>query len=68
MGLDGVILLAFILGMPANEIVIPIAIMAYLAQGSLTDMGDMGVLKQLLTDNGWTWKTAVSTKSTVLLI
>lgn len=61
MGLDGVILLAFILGMPANEIVIPIAIMAYLAQGSLTDMGDMGVLKQLLTDNGWTWKTAVST-------
>lgn len=61
MGLDGVILLAFILGMPANEIVVPIAIMAYLAQGSLTDMGDMGVLKQLLTDNGWTWKTAVCT-------
>ncbi len=61
MGLDGVILLAFILGMPANEIVVPIMMMAYLAQGSLTDLGDMGLLKQLLVENGWTWRTAVST-------
>ena len=33
MGLDGVILMAFILGFPANEIVLPIIIMAYLATG-----------------------------------
>ncbi len=61
MGLDGVILLAFILGMPANEIVVPIIIMAYLSKGTLTDIGDYNILKQLLTDNGWTWVTAVST-------
>ena len=39
MGLDGVILVAFILGFPANEIVLPIVIMAYLAQGSLVSHG-----------------------------
>lgn len=61
LGLDGVILLAFILGMPANEIVVPVIIMAYLAQGTLVEISDNAVLKQLLTDNGWTWTTAVST-------
>lgn len=61
MGLDGVILLAFILGLPANEIVIPIIIMSYLMQGSLSEMESLGALKQLLVDNGWTWMTAVST-------
>lgn len=61
MGMDGVILLAFILGFPANEIVIPIIIMAYMAKGSLVDIQDLGVLKQLLLANGWTWITAVST-------
>ena len=61
MGLDGIILLAFILGSPANEIVLPIIIMGYLAQGSMTDLSDLGALKQLLTDNGWTWLTAVCT-------
>ena len=60
MGMDGVILLAFILGLPANEIVMPIIIMTYLSQGSLSEIGDMNVLKQLLIANGWTWKTAVS--------
>lgn len=59
MGMDGVILLAFILGLPANEIVVPIMIMAYLSQGSLMDISDTNVLKQLLAANGWTWKTAV---------
>lgn len=60
MGMDGVILLAFILGLPANEIVMPIIIMAYLSQASLSEIGDINVLKQLLIANGWTWKTAVS--------
>lgn len=59
MGLDGVILLAFILGMPANEIVVPIMLMTYLAQGSILDIGNLSVLKELLTANGWTWITAV---------
>lgn len=61
MGLDGVILLAFILGFPANEIVVPIIIMTYMAEGSLREIHDLSVLKELLTDNGWTWITAVST-------
>lgn len=61
LGLDGVILLAFILGFPANEIVVPIIIMAYMATGSIIDMSDLNLLKTLLVDNGWTWVTAAST-------
>lgn len=60
LGLDGVILLAFILGFPANEIVIPIIIMAYMAKGNILEVENLSVLKQLLVDNGWTWITAVS--------
>lgn len=60
MGLDGVILLAFILGFPANEIVIPIIIMAYMATGKIIELDDLSQLKQLLVDNGWTWITAIS--------
>ncbi len=58
-GLDGYILFAFILGFPANEIVLPIIIMAYLSEGSLMEMGDIAVLRQILLDNGWTWVTAL---------
>lgn len=61
LGLDGVILLAFILGFPANEIVVPIMIMTYLAQGSLTEMEDIFEMKRLFVENGWTWVTAVCT-------
>ena len=61
MGLDGVILMAFILGFPANEIVIPIIIMAYMATGSILELDSLVELKQLFVDNGWTWITAVST-------
>lgn len=61
LGMDGVILLAFILGFPANEIVVPIIIMAYMASGTLIDLTNLSTLKQLLVDNGWTWITAVST-------
>ena len=61
MGLDGVILMAFILGIPANEIVIPIIIMAYLKGNSLMEINDLNILKELLINNGWTINTAVST-------
>lgn len=59
MGLDGVILLAFILGFPANEIVVPIILMTYLAQGSLVDLSDTAQLHILLTEHGWTMTTAL---------
>lgn len=60
LGLDGVILLAFLLALPANEIVVPIIIMAYLAQGNLVAMDSLTELKALFVANGWTWATAVS--------
>lgn len=59
MGLDGVILMAFLLGFPANEIVIPIMLMAYLQRGYLVEMTDSAALFTLLVNNGWTWKTAL---------
>ncbi len=61
MGLDGVILMAFILGFPANEIVIPIIIMAYMAQGTILEMDSLLQMKELFVQHGWTWVTAVST-------
>jgi len=61
LGMDGVILMAFILGFPANEIVLPIIIMAYLSTGTLTDYTSLDTLRTLLTDHGWTWVTAVCT-------
>lgn len=61
LGLDGVILMAFILGFPANEIVVPIIIMAYLAQGSILELESLSAMKQLFVDHGWTWITAIST-------
>ena len=61
LGLDGVILTAFILGLPANEIVMPIIIMSYMAGGTITDMSSVWELHTLLTANGWTWLTAVCT-------
>lgn len=60
LGMDGVILLAFILGFPANEIVMPIIIMSYMATGNLTDFSNLAELKTLLVDNGWTITTAIS--------
>lgn len=61
MGMDGVILLAFILGLPANEIVVPIIIMAYTAQGSILELDSITQMRDLFVANGWTWITAVST-------
>ncbi|WP_101877033.1 ferrous iron transporter B [Lachnoclostridium edouardi] len=59
MGMDGTILAAFILGFPANEIVIPIILMAYLQTGMLTEMTSTADLGLLLASQGWTWVTAL---------
>ena len=61
LGLDGVLLMAFILGFPANEIVMPIAIMAYMSESTLTEFNNLVALKELLLANGWTWLTAACT-------
>ena len=61
MGLDGVILTAFLLGWPANEIVMPVMLMAYLAQGSLVDFDQLTGVQTLLEAQGWTMTTAVCT-------
>ena len=58
-GLDGYILMAFILGLPANEIVIPIVIMSYMATGSMIELGSLEELRNLLVSHGWTYLTAV---------
>ena len=59
MGLDGVILMAFILGFPANEIVVPIILMAYMATGQIIDISNLSELKTILVANGWTMTTAI---------
>ncbi|NLM61044.1 MAG: ferrous iron transporter B, partial [Clostridiales bacterium] len=61
MGLDGYILLAFILGFPANEIVVPIIIMSYTSQGALVEFESLAELRALFVENGWTWLTALCT-------
>ncbi len=59
-GLDGVILLAFILGFPANEIVLPLIIMGYTGSGVLADIGNISQLKDLLISNGWDMTKCIS--------
>lgn len=59
-GMDGYILLAFILGMPANEIVIPIMIMSYMSTSSMLEFDTLEALRNLLVSNGWTWVTAIN--------
>ena len=58
--ITSVVIIAFILGFPANEIVIPIIIMAYMGNGVLEDGFSLFFMKKLFVDNGWTIKTAVS--------
>lgn len=60
LGLDGYILMAFILGLPANEIVMPIIIMSYMSTGSILELENLDALRDLLLSHGWTWLTAVS--------
>ena len=57
MGLDGVILTAFLLGFPANEIVVPIILMAYLQTGQLTEFSSTAEMFSVFTANGWTLET-----------
>ena len=61
LGMDGYILMAFILGLPANEIVIPILIMGYMSKGAMLELDNLWEMKQLFIDNGWTWLTAICT-------
>ncbi|WP_425060046.1 Fe(2+) transporter FeoB [Sporomusa carbonis] len=66
-GLDGFILLAFILGLPANEIVVPILLMSYLSTGQMIEIESLEELRQILLDHGWSWLTAASTMLFCLL-
>lgn len=59
-GLDGVIIVAFLLGFPANEIVLPIMLMAYTATGTLSDVTSLSMLKEVFLENGWTLLTATN--------
>lgn len=60
LGMDGHILMAFVLGLPANEIVLPILIMSYLATGSMTELNSIEALRRLfMEEHGWTWLTAL---------
>jgi ferrous iron transport protein B len=61
LGLDGYILMAFILGLPANEIVIPILLMSYMSAGQMVELDSLQALQELFLANGWTWLTAVCT-------
>lgn len=58
-GMDGAILLAFIVGIPANEIVIPVMLMCYLSGGSLTDYASVAELREILLANGWSGVTGL---------
>ena len=67
MGLDGYILTAFILGLPANEIVLPIILMSYLKLGSLIGIDNQMALKDILIQNGWTILTAINIMIFILM-
>ena len=67
MGLDGYILTAFILGLPANEIVLPIILMSYMQTGTLVNLEDNFAIGQILLDNGWTLITAINVMIFTLL-
>ncbi len=59
-GLDGVILLAYVIAIPANEIVVPTILMAYAGSGMLTEVASLSELRTLLVDqHGWTLLTAL---------
>jgi ferrous iron transport protein B len=66
-GLDGFILLAFILGLPANEIVMPILLMCYLSSGQMLEFESLEELQRILIRNNWTWLTALCTMLFCLL-
>ncbi|CAI8917722.1 ferrous iron transport protein B [Brevibacillus sp. IT-7CA2] len=59
-GLDGYILMAFILGLPANEIVLPILLMGYMSSGAMVDVEGLDNIKDVFLQHGWTWLTALN--------
>lgn len=59
-GLDGYILMAFILGLPANEIVMPIIIMCYMKNSTMVEIDNLIKIKELLVNNNWTLLTAIN--------
>ncbi len=59
-GLDGFILMAFILGLPANEIVLPILIMSYMSEGAMLELNSIRAMKELFIANNWTWLTTLN--------
>jgi len=59
-GLDGFILMAFILGLPANEIVFPILIMSYMSEGAMIELDSIQSMRELFFANGWTWLTTLN--------
>lgn len=67
MGLDGYILTAFIFGIPANEIVLPILLMMYMQSGCLIDISDSFRIGEILIENGWTMLTAINVMIFTLL-
>lgn len=67
MGLDGYILTAFIFGIPANEIVLPIILMMYMNEGALVDLSDVMQIGEVLLQNGWTILTAINVMIFTLL-
>ena len=60
LGLDGIILMAFILGLPANEIVLPILIMGYMSKNAMLELESIDSLRMLLIDNGWSFVTGIN--------
>jgi len=67
MGLDGYILTAFILGIPANEIVLPIILMSYTSSTTLVNLEDTFSIGRILQENGWTLITAINVMIFTLL-
>ena len=67
MGLDGYILTAFILGIPANEIVLPIILMSYMSGGTLVNLEDTFAIGEILRTHGWTIITGINVMIFTLL-
>lgn len=59
LGMDGMILVGFLLGFPANEIVLPVILMGYLQTSRLTELSDLSMLMNIFAAHGWTIKTTV---------
>lgn len=59
LGLDGEILTSFILGIPANEIVLPIVLMTYSDNKELLSIESAEIISKILIENNWTIKTAI---------